>query len=437
MPASRSPLLLPIAVAIVLRIVLALAAWRAGGAAAFLAGDSPTYLTPAASLASRGAFLNLHGTPELFRPPGYPLLLAVGCLFGHPTFFALAAQLALSAGIVAGTYTIARRLFGDGRIATVCAFAAAIEPTMLLWSVKVMTETLFTFLLVVFVLAALRALETMSPARAVAAGCVLAAAIYVKPIAYPLVPLLWLAALLARGVWRAGLSWKQAFVFLLTCVVLLAPWHLRNARQTGYAGFSTLFDYTLYLSAGGSVSARHEQKPYSEVRGRMLHEAANEPSESVRYASMRRQGWARFASDPAAYARIHAAGMARTLLDPGAVEYLRTLRRYPAAGGALTHSVDVGLLRGTVDAARRYPLAFGCSAALGVVLLPLLILPLVAATRLAPHHRPAFLTLALLAVYFVTASGGVAGSSRFRAPIVPILILMSGFALERNRAGVL
>jgi 4-amino-4-deoxy-L-arabinose transferase-like glycosyltransferase len=433
MPVRRSPLLLPVAFAIGLRVALAIGAWLAGGTAAFLAGDSETYLVPAAHLAAHLELTNGLGAPEIFRTPGYPLLLAAGFVLAHPIVFALAAQLALAAGIVALTHALVRRLVDDPRIAAACAWAAALEPTMLIWSVKVMAETLFTILLLLFVDAALRALETKSPAWSIAAGCALTAAIYVRPIAYPLVPLLFLAALIGRGFFGVAVTWRQAFAFLLTCAVLLAPWHLRNFRRTGYMGFSTLFDHAVYLSAGGSVAARHEQKPFGEVRLRLLKAADGSPG-AAKYESMRRRGWALFASDPGAYARIHLEGMARTLFSPGAGEYFGTLGVNRAFGATVTHSLDAGPVSGAAAVAKRFPLAFWSSLVLAVLLLPLLALPLIAATKLRPDQRPAFLLLLLVAGWLVTASGGVAGSSRFRAPIVPILIIMGSLAFARREA---
>ena len=103
----------PVALAVGLRGAVAGAAWAARGPSAFLANDSTSYLAPAASLATSGAFLDAGGQPEIFRVPGYPLLLAAGHLGRAPLAFALLAQLALSALLVWRVWALARRLTGD------------------------------------------------------------------------------------------------------------------------------------------------------------------------------------------------------------------------------------------------------------------------------------------------------------------------------------
>lgn len=419
--------------AVLTRVILALALWSTRGEAAFLAPDSPSYLRPATALATRLAFDLGEGHPELFRTPGYPLLLAAGVVSGHPIAFAIAVQTLLSALLVWLTFRIAlhhrsttsnalpAHLLASERIAAGCAWVVALEPTLLMWSLKVMTETLLTLFLVAFAAAALRALETRRPGWTIAAAAALCCAAYVKPIAYPLVIVLAVAALFKVGV-------RHASLFLLTSVVLLAPWHLRNARH-GYRGFSTLADQAMYAGVGGSVAARQQQVPYAQMRVEMF-QRLDEEKTVERYTTMRREGWRLMLSDPLGYAWTHVQGMARTLFDPGAVEYLRAFGRYPESGGGLAHLVDRGLLRGSLELARAQPLAVWSSIATALILLPLIVLPGVAAMRLTPQRRSAFVLFAIITAWLVFAGGGVPGSSRFRAPAIPFLALMSGFAFR-------
>jgi len=403
--------------AVALRVVLALVAWRSHGTTAFLAVDSATYLAPAMSIATHGAFENANGQAELFRTPGYPLLLAFGLIAGHPLLVPLATQVLLSALLVALTYALARELF-DERAARLCAWIAAIEPTMLLWSVKLMPETLFTCALVAFVYAAIRALATRDARWTLASALALCAAIYVKPIAYPLAFVVVLAALFVTA--------RHALVFLAMCMLLLAPWHVRNYARARYAGFTTLMDHAVYLSAGGSVAARQQHESFVAMRQRMLADAARIDG-PARYATMRRDGLALVRTDPFGYARTHVAGMLRTLFDPGAVEYARLFGAYPENGGALAGIVDRGLARGALAFARARPALFAAALALALLLAPLVLLPLLGIAR---DRRVPLVFVALVVAYLVVASGGVPGSSRFRAPMVPLLALLSGAALR-------
>jgi 4-amino-4-deoxy-L-arabinose transferase-like glycosyltransferase len=415
----RLPLPVAIAAAIGARMLLFFVAIERRGREIFLVSDSLAYLGLARNIAAGSGFVDPYGDPEIFRAPGYPLLLAPGILAHLPIVYALALNVLCAVAIVIATHRLARRLFGDERLAGVCALVVAIEPTMLAWSLKVMPETLLTLLILVFVACAFRALESHGLRWTCAAALAACGAAYVKPIAYPLVAIVFLASLLLRVP-------RRSLAFLSLSIVLLAPWQLRNYARTGYAGFSTLVDRALYLSAGGSVIARREHRSYAEVRQQMLDRARIRArlDDPQRYARIRREGAALVASDPFGYALTHAKGTLRTMFDPGATEYLRFFNLY--AQGAKSAAASGG----AAGVARAYPLVLAASIALGIVLLPLVVLPLVALRHAPPR---AFFVLAIVAAYLLLAGGGVPGYARFRVPAVPLLVLMCGFAFAQRR----
>jgi 4-amino-4-deoxy-L-arabinose transferase-like glycosyltransferase len=332
----------------------------------------------------------------------------------------------LAAAIVVVTYALARRLLQNERLAMLCALAVAIEPTMLAWSLKVMPETLLTLCLLLFVACAIQALEPRDVRWDVrwtgAAAIALCAAAYVKPVAYPLVFVIFAASLVARAP-------RMSIAFLLTSALLLAPWHLRNYERTGYAGFTSLMDHMLYLSAGGSIVAQREHRPFEAVRRELLtrEKLRTEGENGERNARIRREGAHLLASDPLGYAITHAKGMARTLFDPGATEYLRFLGVYSQGARATLDSRG-----GPAAVARAFPLVFWLSIAFAIALLPLVVLPLFALRR--PSRE--FIVLAIVAAYLITAGGGVFGTARFRVPAVPLLVLMSAFGVQQTRSTV-
>lgn len=399
-------------VGLLIRALLVAAAWAQRGPIAFLVPDSLSYLKLADRLASGKGFIDQWNLPEMFRTPGYPLLLSVGSAIGHPVLFALVLQSLMTAGIIALTYSIARRLTGDERLAWICALVAAIEPTMLTWSMRVMPETALTLCLVAFAYAALRVIDGVASRWTVLAALMLCTAAYMKPIAYPLVFIICIASLVRP---------RAALLFILVCAALLVPWIARNHRA-GYTGFSTLMARAVYVSAGGSVLAQREHRPYEDVRQELIRRAdvRGPTAQPRRFA---REGLSLVASDPIGYAKTHVKGMLRTLFDPGATEYLRMFDLYRDGGGALMASRGIG------TTARAYPIAFWSSIALALILAPLVILPFIGAYR---SPTVAFMLLAIVAGYLVFAGGGVPGYSRFRAPAVPFLIVMSAVAFTRR-----
>src|SRR3954453_7078080 len=390
----RIAILLTIAIRMSLILVLA----NSGRPNVFRIDDSVTYTTGAQSLASRGQFLDAGGKPEVFRTPGYPLVLAPFMALHASDAAIVSMNIVFATLVVFVTWRIARQLFDD-RVAGICALVVAVEPTMLIWSLRVMPETLFTLCLVLFAYAAMRE-------KSVAAAIALCAAIYVKPIALPLAVIVPLIA-----VWFQP---KRALILLAACIALLAPWHIRNYVTTGYPGFSTLIDRSIYISAGGSVAARQQGVPFAEMRRRLIARDDARPADPARYADMRREGLSRVASDPLGWAKTHAFGMFRTLFEPGTIEYARTFGIY-AANGGLGSMVD-GRFGGF---ARSHPILIAVSIVWGIVLLPLVFLPLFAATHVRSDKKLPFGLFALITLWLVVVGGGAPGEHRFRVPRVP------------------
>ncbi|MDP9193588.1 MAG: glycosyltransferase family 39 protein [Acidobacteriota bacterium] len=408
---------LAIGAGLLIRTILIAVAWARRGPSGFLVPDSFSYLRLGNRLLAGRGFIDRWDLPEMFRTPGYPLLLSVGSAIDHPVLFALVVQSLMMVGIVALTFSIARSLLHDERLAGICALVVALEPTMLTWSIRVMPETALTLCLVAFAHAALRVLESSHSTWVVTSAVMLCAAAYVKPIAYPLVFIICIASL-ARP--------RAALLFVLTCAALLAPWIVRNHRA-GYTGFSTLMARAVYVSAGASVVAQREHRPYEDVRQELLRRAdVRGPTADPK--SYAREGVSLVATDPFAYAKIHVKGMLRTLFDPGATEYLRMFGLYSEGGSAMIAS------GGGRNTARNYPIAFWSSIALGILLTPLVVLPFIGACRSVAHRSAtaAFFLLAIIAAYLVFAGGGVPGRSRFRVPAVPFLVVMSAVAFARR-----
>jgi 4-amino-4-deoxy-L-arabinose transferase-like glycosyltransferase len=393
---------------LLIRAVLVTASWQLHGIAAFLVPDSLSYLELAKRLAAGKGFINRFGQAEMFRVPGYPLLLSGGSAIGYPVLFALLLQSLMTIGIITLTFAIARRVLREERLAAICAFVVAVEPTMMTWSMRVMPETALTLCLVAFAYAALRALETTRMKWTLIAALMLCAAAYMKPVAYPLVFLIAVAALIRP---------RAALLFACICAALLVPWIVRNHRA-GYTGFSTLAARAVYLSAGGSVIAAREHRSYEDVRQELIQRRdVRGPNANPKIFA--REGVAIVASDPFGYAKTHIRGMLRTMFNPGATDYLRMFGLYSEGGGGVLAK------SGAPAAARAYPLAFWSSAALAILLAPLVILPFIAAWRL---RNAAFALLTIIAAFLIFAGGGVPGHSRFRAPAVPFLVVMSAVA---------
>jgi 4-amino-4-deoxy-L-arabinose transferase-like glycosyltransferase len=422
--------------ALAIRVIIGATAWAMQGEAAFLQSDSQGYLALARSLATRWRFEVIPGQTELFRTPGYPLLVALGARFSHPILLTLVLQLLLTVALMLLTFAIVRRATGNARAARIAAAATGFEPTLLLWSTQIMPETLFTVLLLAGIFTAQRLSTSWNIAWAVGAGLSLSAAALVRPMAYPLVVLLMAAA----AVWSVRRSSRQrlcASIVVVICTVVLGAWHVRNAVATGYWGFSTQMDHAIYLSGEGAVTARISGESYADVRARLLAQAADLPPVATegrsRFHVMRSSGWKAIRAHPATFLLIHLEGVVRTIGNPGAVEYFRLFGADSSREGLLDRIADDGLTGSVSRLARVRPWFLFASMAAAALTWPYVIAAAWSVWSGPPRGQPAYWLALILGAYLIIAGGGVPGSSRFRAPAVPLMVLMVTIAWDRSR----
>jgi hypothetical protein len=430
----------PLLAAAALRLGLLATALARGGSAALFQPDTASYLRPGRALLFHARFVT-GGLPELVRTPGYPLFLALFSLPG-PAAAALA-QIALSVFSVYLVWRIARSVCGYERTALAAAWLFACEPLSIVYASLLLSESLF---LALFLLSLERMAAFLRARRLrllAAAGLALAAAAYVRPVAYYL-PFALAAGLFAALVRtpgpRPGLFWKAPAVLLLASMPWLVAWQARNFVQTGFAGFSSVQPQDLYYFSAAQVTARLEHKSLAEVDDELgynseAHFLARHPgaaawTEAQRLAFMRSSAAHILLAHPALFLRIHVQGMLRTAFNPGAAP-LFSLLGAPLDPATFVREQDEGPLRAAWSVARQAPFRAAVLAAFAAVLLAFYLLALLGALSRRVPPIPLFLLLGL-ALYFAALSGGAIGEARFRLPIMPELCILAAAGLPRR-----
>ncbi len=214
----RAPraLLFVLAAGLLVRIVLA-----AGHSS--LASDERDYDALGWGLASTGAYEDA-GTPTAYRSIGYPAFIAgIYALAGRSPRTVLAVQAVLDLTTALLLYLLLAR---RSRRAAVLATAIwAFYPAAVLFSGALLSETLFTTLLV-----ALTLLLDRAPPRApshVIPGLILGALVLIKPEA------LLFAAVLAALLLARGLRPAAIVALLGAAALVVTPWLIRNTIVFG------------------------------------------------------------------------------------------------------------------------------------------------------------------------------------------------------------
>ena len=198
----------------------------------------------------------VRGIPTSFRAPLYPAFLATIYFFsgtGFSRFFAarLAQAILLGAPLAPLTYWVSKRLFppllvGKGRgvrserAARISAWIVACYPMLLVYPLGLGTENPFFVLLLASFLFLLQSIEQPSIFRFLLSGIFLALTALTRSVILPFA--------VAAFCLLLFLHRKQALTAVLSFVLVIAPWIIRNSLlHHELTGIETSMGYNLYL----------------------------------------------------------------------------------------------------------------------------------------------------------------------------------------------
>ncbi|MDQ7782626.1 MAG: glycosyltransferase family 39 protein [Desulfomonilaceae bacterium] len=237
-------------IALMIRAVIPVAAFAATGSLSLSFHDADTidYLNLAQSILTSSTFSNTEGNPEVFRTPGYPALLGLGLLVGHVEIATVIIQVVLSTLTVLLVFQMAFTVTGCREAALISALLYSFEPLSFTYASLLMSETLFTALMALFMYCFLRFLKSRSAGDLLFAAVALTASAYVRPIGYFLI---WILAL-GLFIWVTAKVRPALYglaiiaLYLVISMPAIGAWNLRNYVQTGFGGFSTSGIWNLY-----------------------------------------------------------------------------------------------------------------------------------------------------------------------------------------------
>ena len=373
---------------------------------------------------------------ELFRPPGYPafIALAYGLLGRNAGSLALL-QLGLGGLIIFLIYDLGLRLHSP-TAGLVAAGLYALDPFSALWSLAILSETLFTVLVVVSLYGLIRWQLERRAAWLVLAGLAGGVSALVRPIGVLLLPL-WalITFLMDWRRWRPEKSTslkasvRSTLIFGVAFLLVVMPWSVRNKIIWDVLGVSSVSTRNLERYLAPAVIVERDGVSLEEARSNLTPPTGlSNPSRAAWYAEVI---W----SNPLHYARAHLKGMLRTIAG---IEYIRWFEflEQPAERAGLLLALEAGdrigiLERFAAKIANQPIVAVAVLISLGYQIL-LYIAALLGFRRLN-RRRP--WTVALLAATgaILILVPGVVGEDRFRVPVQPILALMAGVAVRLKR----
>ena len=399
-------------------------------------GDTASYLEPGRNLIKHGKYL-IGGLPEIDRTPGYPLFTMLSGMAFDSVLLTVLIQIAVSMLSLVLVWKITERIFPDRDAGRAAAWLYAAEPISVLYSVRLLPETLFVLLILATVERLLSFYESGRLSSLSVSGLLLAAATYVRPVSYYLViPLA--VALAVTAPRNKGFKWKAPAILLLSVVPWLALWQLRNKVETGYSGFSSIVEQNLYFYQSAEVTAELDHISLGAEQKRLgypdetsyfaVHPEQKDWSEMQRLQFMRNQSLQILANHRGLYLKTHFVGVAVVAFTPCATELLQLLKLYPQDEAMPRRVLNEGIVSSFEQMLQTHP---GVTFALVLFELTLLILYGLAAYGIArgKGQKVPLMLLIGVALYFLLISGGAQAVGRYRLPVMPEVCIFAGAGL--------
>lgn len=231
-------------------------------------GDAKVYVTCALNLQRFGVFSSQVPTsaqqpppPDAFVTPGYPLFLSLlldASRMESSVVRVGYVQAVLGVAVLMVYLPLFRR-FLSAPLALIATFLTAISPHLVNSSVYLLTETLFTLMLGLFLLGLDFAQRTDRPWLFIVSGVLLGATTLVRPTTllfiFPLA--LWLH-------WTPGTAavrMRRLALIILPFALIQGAWMIRNVHETGHTSDPTLF--ASFIQHGGYINLEYDDKPES------------------------------------------------------------------------------------------------------------------------------------------------------------------------------
>ncbi len=387
--------------------------------------DSADYMHLAQGLLTSGRYQDPLGqAADLIRPPGYPALLAgVGAVAGNAPWAVTLVQLILSGAAALLLLGVGERV-NRPTFGLVSAWILALSPNLALWSLTVMSETLFAGLLALGLYLWVRALREGRQRDFAWVGLVLGAATLARPIGLILIPI-W--AVVTYWALRRKLAGPKALametMLLAAGTLVVIGWMARNQLVHGSWTFTNVSSKTVIGFDLADVVARGEGITRSQA------------AEQLQGGQILQQTLSVAAAYPVPFIRAQLLGLARTAAgtDIGTWGNVLDWDRWSGLGllTGLLGRTPAGDFSAAPQTAREEIIRGGLlvyGLAFGLALMALSLLGLVFAWRDKTWLGSTLLMAAISAATLMVVPLA-AGQARFRVPAEPFLALLAGWGL--------
>ncbi len=394
-----------------------------------LTDDARSYHFLASSIVELGTFEQFDSGFYL-RTPGYPLFIAgIYRTFGHHVWLVLLLQVIIDSLTVLVVYGIARELEFKRRTRLIASalYAAALIPAVC--SVKLYSETLFTFIFALSMIWFIRGLKRGGTRWFLFCGLALGAAVLIRPMAFCFV-IVYLAvlALLKK---RSRAMVTGSLVLLLAFLVILAPWQARNYRIFGRYALSNLAGINCCRCNVAMTKAYAEGITLADARTALegtSFAGVTDPFERSDIYSKIAFDYIR--DNCAVFAKFHARGCLQTFVTTAKGGILNiTGRQVVCCGDMPLREGFIPRIVERLKHARDEYFLVPVLAADQMIVYSMALLGLYLMIR---GKNRIYALLFILAIAYFTLIPGVFSLCRFRIPVIPIYMIAAAVGIDHT-----
>lgn len=422
-------------IAIILRVLFPLIAFlRNNNFLIFYSQDSKKYVDLATILLAKHEF-TYNDLPEIERTPGYPIFLTIGIRFGQVEMVTIILQIILSCLTIWLIFKISKIIFTNNKVATLSALLYTVEPLSILYTSKIMPETLFATFIVLFLYLLLKYYNNKKISFLFASSFALAISAYIKPISIYLtivVPIV-LAIYIFKHKRETIYQLFYPVLFLLITIALTSPWLVRNSLVAKYNGFSSIGDRTIYVLSTEYRSPHYEGKYKVSKKILTLNPLASKQDLLLQraklYELVRKNGLNIITDDIPAYLYNQAKGLTMFLLNPGSTEILRMVNfNFIKTNEIVEGYSKVGIIGTLYRMLKENKIGFWIIGFMSGILVSYFLLGILALCCERTFSLRV-ITIIIVIAYLTLLSTYAVGLSRYRHPIMPLISIFSGQGL--------
>ncbi|OQX51818.1 MAG: hypothetical protein B5M53_10270 [Candidatus Cloacimonas sp. 4484_209] len=387
---------------------------------------------------------------EAARTPGYPLFIAFSYLLsGNRNWFVILFQCLLDSLVASMLFSIALIILHNVRAGLIAGMLYSIHPHQMLYTTQMLTEGLFTFLLVVFFILFIKSRRKLF---LILSGILLGIATLTRPITfYFFIPVV---LVLLYG-WRKKLrvALNYSFLFVVVFFLTLSPWYVRNYITFHRVFLSTIGNWNVgYYNAAFVISFQkglslrqaqtyigEEVKKFYGITDADFFYATDNPKISAEVASY---GLKVIRRNLATYSLLHFAGFLNSFV-PSEYSFLykvmgRDRNKNAEELSPVSKSIIVSSLKTKVRSSiaklveirfKKFPVWFTIIwVAICIFEFFIYFFAVKGSVYLFGVRKNIFILFVLGILYFTLIPGPV-GDPRFRVPIEPAIVLLAAAGL--------